>query len=291
MKSKTLLPFFPAIVAAEMGAGPGPYPNGTFYASANANPNATGSVFLEGLNMANPTNTLQPKLWTASINVTSVPNFPGSSNSSSTITNSVISLDARGNFISNSSSWDTCAIVMQSVAINATVKGQNDNGNCSATLGIECANAWTRAIARSRQVAATSRRDPGDGACGGMTFPDVPDECMGSLNSSLIATDINNSNVTARQALFYNADMPHNVSNHTPYEVAATRIWPILLVQSPRRDVFNGSGATSVGLSCLRATNFTPGSEEIGDVPGAGSRMGYSVWGLVGMMTMMAFAL
>ena len=97
--------------------------------------------------------------------------------------------------------------------------------------------------------------------------------------------------MTTGQALFYNADMPHDVSNNTPYEVAVTRIWPILLVQSPGRNFFNGSGATSVGLSCLRATNSTPGSEEIGDVPGAGSRMGYSVWGLVGMMAMMAFAL
>lgn len=96
--------------------------------------------------------------------------------------------------------------------------------------------------------------------------------------------------MTSGQALFYNTDMPHDVSN-TAYEVAATRIWPILLIQSPKRSVLNGTSITSVRMSCLKATNATPGSEKIGDVPRAGSWVGYNVLGLISVMAITAFVL
>ncbi|KAF8850385.1 hypothetical protein BDZ45DRAFT_602917, partial [Acephala macrosclerotiorum] len=129
------LPFLSALAGAEIGSGPGPYPDGSFYTSANQSPNATGSVFIEDLDMANTPIALHLVDWLASINISSIPNFPGSSNGSA-ITNSVLSLNVRGSCIENSTFWDTCAIVMEREALNTTAKGQNGNGNCSGTWGL-----------------------------------------------------------------------------------------------------------------------------------------------------------
>ena len=49
----------------------------------------------------------------------------------------VISFDLHGTFVSNSS-WEACVIVRKAVALNATVDGKKDAGDCIATFGEQC---------------------------------------------------------------------------------------------------------------------------------------------------------
>ncbi|KUJ17849.1 uncharacterized protein LY89DRAFT_28129 [Mollisia scopiformis] len=276
-----------SLVAGEIGTGAGPSQDVAIYQTANQHPNATGSVSLRGVNMTNIPDIASPVSWTASLNVTEVADIPGANGS--VITNSVISLDSDGAFIANSS-WDTCVIVMESVALNATVKGQKDNGNCSATFGDECVLAWTGAISLARAVAAASSNQR-SGACGGMAFPQIPGACMGSLDSGFIATNITTTNNTSGGLFLYTTDELHDPANLTFYETAATRIWPILVVQSPSHDFEGGSGIISPSMRCLRAQNSTEGSTPIGDVPGVGSRFDFGVWKMSIVLMAMALVL
>jgi len=103
--------------------------------------------------------------------------------------------------------------------------------------------------------------------------------------------DISNaSTVHDNYPWFYFLDTPHAPGNLTPYESAATRIFPISLIQSPNETFNNGSGATAIDTICLRAENVSSGSEPIGDFPGAGSKVSIGVWMalfVVGMMALM----
>jgi hypothetical protein len=73
-------------------------------------------------------------------------------------------------------------------------------------------------------------------------------------------------------AFYFDNSEPHDPSNTTFYENAATRIWPVMLIQSPKNLHDNGAGFTHAGMSCLRATNPTQGSKAIGDVPSAAEK-------------------
>ena len=97
----------------------------------------------------------------------------------------------------------------------------------------------------------------------------------------MIARRNREKNSTQNQPFVYETDQPHEHANNTYYEVATTRIWPLMLIQVPKREFRNGNGFTSVEMSCLRATNVTEGSEKIGSVPGAGSMVRAGVWGLI----------
>lgn len=77
---------------------------------------------------------------------------------------------------------------------------------------------------------------------------------------------------------------PHEASNFTAYERAATRIWPVLLIQSN-----NETKTYSTQMNCLRAKNAAQGSHEIGDVPGAGTRVGGVWWSLMVVFAVMGF--
>jgi hypothetical protein len=77
---------------------------------------------------------------------------------------------------------------------------------------------------------------------------------------------------------------PREASNFTAYETAATRIWPVLLIQSN-----NETNAYTAEMGCLRAKNAAQGSHEIGDVPGAGSRVEGVGWSLAAVFAVMGF--
>lgn len=79
----------------------------------------------------------------------------------------------------------------------------------------------------------------------------------------------------------YESSDPHDSTNLTFYEEAVTRIWPMMLIQSPSADANGGAGFTHAELSCLRAENVTSGSKEVDGVPGAGNRLVLSGWALL----------
>lgn len=95
-------------------------------------------------------------------------------------------------------------------------------------------------------------------------------------------------NYTMGSAWWYAADSsdspPHAASNFTSYEVAATRIWPVLLIQSN-----NETNTFSTQMRYLRSTTATQSSHEIGDVPGAGNRVEDVWWSLAAVFTIVAF--
>lgn len=101
----------------------------------------------------------------------------------------------------------------------------------------------------------------------------------------LLADDKSNSrteltaNLTHSSPWIYEASKPHAASNLTDYHSAATKVWPIVLVQGPRT---NFSGTTSSGISCLRAQSVSDGSKSIGDVPAAATQLGYGTLGALG---------
>lgn len=89
-----------------------------------------------------------------------------------------------GNLIEGNNSntdWTTCAVIITSVALNATVRGKDDTGDCTKTFGEECVTAWTRAVGLARATAH------GSGACGGMNLPRIPDACRGSFDVNALS--------------------------------------------------------------------------------------------------------
>ena len=94
------------------------------------------------------------------------------------------------------------------------------------------------------------------------------------------------SNYTKGEAWFYATESqpPHQATNFTAYETAATRIWPVLLIQAN-----NDTKTFSTQMSCLRAKNAAQGSHEIGDVPGAGSHVEGVWWSLAAVFAVMGF--
>jgi len=65
------------------------------------------------------------------------------------ITNSVISFNSNGAF-QNQSEWDTCVYIITDVAMNATVNGQDEKGDCEGTFGNNCTQAWIGAVQEAR---------------------------------------------------------------------------------------------------------------------------------------------
>lgn len=65
------------------------------------------------------------------------------------------------------------------LARNATVKGQEDTGDCTATLGSTCATDWENALVSARARAGVQGNSTD--ACGGMSTPPVPDSCKGTF--------------------------------------------------------------------------------------------------------------
>lgn len=62
----------------------------------------------------------------------------------------------------------------------------------------------------------------------------------------------------------------------------------MMLIQSQNS---NSPGASSVGMSCLRARNITSGSKKVDNVPGAGNRVVFGGWALLVVMAAMGLLL
>ncbi|TGO43881.1 hypothetical protein BCON_0767g00010 [Botryotinia convoluta] len=277
-----LVPFTSAQsdVTASSGTGSGPSQNGSYFEQYNQQPNATGSGHLVGANTSDTPMFLSFVDWDTQINVTEVP-WTGNQ----TVTNTVISLSASENDFAANSSWETCVVLFTNVPRNVTVKGQDDTGDCTALYSDDCISNFTVAIQDAR-ARATSRNSTG--ACGGMLFDDIPSQCAGSILLGSIAQNVT-SNQTDGSAWMYESSDPHDSTNLTFYEEAVTRIWPMMLIQSPSADVDGGAGFTHAELSCLRAENVTSGSKEVGDVPGAGNRLVLGGWALLLVTGAMGF--
>lgn len=76
--------------------------------------------------------------------------------------------------------------IITDVARNATVNGQKDTGDCEATFGTNCTQAWIGAVQEARATAA--RRNGGsnytNSACGDMLIQRIPDACQGYFGFS-----------------------------------------------------------------------------------------------------------
>lgn len=196
----------------------------------------------------------------------------------------------------DNSAWDTIVIIFTDVARNATVDGQKDEGNCYATLGQTCVQDYTTVISDSiiRQVASNITTP---------IIPSPPASCGNRLSSASIInrkslTPVSPSNFDIiiafdskfanGSAYIYSSSPAHNASNDTYYQAAATRVWPIVVIQGGE----NGTGIWVTSMSCLRANATTKGSEGIGSVPGAAVRIKTCSWvvmsvaGLVGVFLM-----
>ncbi|KAF7868414.1 hypothetical protein EAF04_004946 [Stromatinia cepivora] len=255
---------------ASSGTGPGPSKNASYFEEYNQSPNATGSGYLSGANTSQTPYTLQTATWDTRINVTEIP-WTGNQ----TVTNTVISLNAQDEIFPSNSSWETCVVLFTNVPRNVTVKGQDDTGDCTTMFTDDCISNFTVAIQSAR---ASATRNNATGACGGISF-DIPTQCAGSLLVGSVAQNIT-SNQTDGSAWMYESSDPHDSTNLTFYEEAATRIWPMMLIQSPSVDFRGGAGFTNAKMSCLRARNITSGSQEVNDVPGAGNRVVFGGWTL-----------
>lgn len=93
------------------------------------------------------------------------------------------------------------------------------------------------------------------------------------------------------EGIIYSSSEPHNASNLTFYDEAVTKLWPVILIQSPAQRYAGQGGLYSAQLSCLRASNISDGSHKVTGVPGASNRVKIGVWGLLGVTTVMAVLL
>lgn len=93
-------------------------------------------------------------------------------------THSTHSAHTRPCFCSANSSRETCMVLFQNVPRNVTAKGQDDTGDCKTMFSDDWMKNYTIAISRARTL-ATSRNAMG--ACRGISFLDIPDQCAGSL--------------------------------------------------------------------------------------------------------------
>ncbi|KAL2071039.1 hypothetical protein VTL71DRAFT_12274 [Oculimacula yallundae] len=275
MKSTYIFPVLLTVASAyQYGSGSGL--DNTFQAY-NQKPNATGSVSLVGVDMtSNSSSGGQPRDWTAAVNVTDVPVSEG------VRTNTVISFDAKGAFEANSTSWTTCVMIMHDVARNATENGQKDTGDCVATFGQQCKADW---MDRVNVAFANAINQGSEDPCSSISTPQIPFSCTGLFTTDSVTGSIE-ANYTMGSAWWYAAESPpfHQASNFTAYETAATRIWPVFLMQGN-----NETTTYSTQMSCLRAKTATQGSHEIGDVPGGGSRIEDVWWSLAAVFAVMGF--
>jgi hypothetical protein len=265
---------------AGIGGDPGPAQNAALFSNANQNPNATGSSTILGVDTSLDKFEIRPVVWDVSINVKEVP-----WTSNQTVSNSVISFSAAPEIFNTSDVWESCMLIFLDVERKATVKGQDDKGGCGATLGEDCVGNLTQALStamsQSEQRNATS-------PCNSMTLPRIPTQCQGSvskdsLRSSMFPTHAPqlytyrfaaiSLNQTTGDSYFFNASDPHDASNTTFYESAATRIWPLVLIQSSVKD--GGGGATSAKMSCLRASMLLLGQRQL--VMFLGQETGFSM--------------
>ncbi|APA06074.1 predicted protein [Sclerotinia sclerotiorum 1980 UF-70] len=269
-------------VLATIGDGPGPWQNASYFKKYNQSPNATGSGHLYGVNTSLAPSTDQIVSWDTRINVTEVP-WTGNQ----TVTNTVISFDTKNNIFPPNSSWETCMILFSDLPRHVTVKGQNDPGDCTKLYSKECISDFNRAILFARQSATNNNST---GPCGGISLLDiVPKNCEGSIGGEFITANVI-SNKTDGSAWMYKSSNPHDSTDLTFYEKAVTQIWPMLIMQSPNPD-FQGTGVSFSNLSCLRAKNISSGSEDVKNVPAAGSRMVLGGWTLFVVMSAMSLLL
>jgi len=276
----TISPLLPLIAAQidltpSTGSDSGPHPNASYFASYNHFPNATGTGYISAVNTSfSDPMSLETAAWNTQINVTEVP-----WGNNQTVTNTVISLYTQDNIFASNSSWDTCIILVLDVARNATVKGQDDEGGCEQTFGEDCVGNFTAMIANKRVNAAKRN---GTSACGGISLFDIPPQCAGSFNVQFLSQNITpNQTLSLSQSWIYSASEPHDPSNTTYYEEAATRIWPMVLVQSPKSSFNHGEGFMSAKMGCVRARNATEGSKEVDGVPGGAGRIAGNGFGTI----------
>jgi hypothetical protein len=95
--------------------------------------------------------------------------------------------------------------------------------------------------------------------------------------------DIDHLNQTTGDAILYSTSEPHNATNLTFYDEAVTQVWPLILIQSPAEKYNGDGGVFSSQMSCMRASNFSEGSQKVTDVPGASSHVQISIWSLMGV--------
>ncbi|KAJ8070926.1 hypothetical protein OCU04_001284 [Sclerotinia nivalis] len=275
-----LVPFASAqsYSTGSIGTGSGPSQNASYFKEYNQFPNATGSGYLHGANTSLTPFTVQLAIWDTRINVTEIP-WTGNQ----AVTNTVISLNAQDDIFPSNSSWETCVVLFTDVPRNVTVKGQDDTGDCTTMFTKDCITDFTVAIQSARALAT---RNNATGACGGISF-DIPTQCAGSLLVGSVAQNVTSSQ-TDGSAWMYESSDPHDSTNLTFYEEAVTRIWPMMLIQSPSVDFRGGNGITTARMNCLRAKNITSGSQEVDNVPGAGNRMVLGGWTLFVVMGAMS---
>ncbi|KAH8656246.1 hypothetical protein BGZ60DRAFT_532555 [Tricladium varicosporioides] len=241
----------------ESGSGPGPENYASIFQEANKSPNATGAVDLYATNMSVDGNTGVRLLWAAHLNITEVKNLNYTPSSTDVITNSVLSIDTLGNWVPNSR-WETTIIIFTDVALNATVDGQKDTGDCYTALGQKCVKEYTQSIS------TLLHSDPLN-----ITRTLVPPESCENRISSASVVNRFGSTFPDKSAYYHASSAAHNASNTTFYETAATRIWPIVIIQTGKYGPNNASGISTTQMSCLRANATTKGSMGIGKVPGA----------------------
>jgi hypothetical protein len=272
-----------------LGYGPGPIEDTNAFQRANMFPNATGAVDIRSVNMRS--SDPQSILWKAHLNVTEVTNLNYTKSATDVITNSVIAIDATGEWIEDSE-WSTEAIIFLLKDRKTLVDGQKDTGNCYATLGETCVKDYLNSviISRPRNNTATNKT--------AITIPilaSIPNSCEDKLpdefdtrmspsnhsNRANVKTAFT-SNFANGSAYFYCPSTPHSSSNTTSYEEAVTRIWPISLRQT------HNNGTSVVSLSCLKANVTTSGSKAIGGVPSAAAAVQRCGWAVVGFVWLTA---
>ncbi|KAF4627858.1 hypothetical protein G7Y89_g10294 [Cudoniella acicularis] len=255
----------------ESGLGPGPANDAIVFQEASKSPNATGAVDLHATNMSVDGNTGIALLWAAHLNITEVTNLNYTSSPTDVITNSVLSIDTLGNWVPNSL-WETKIIIFTDVALNATVDGQKDTGDCHAALGQQCVDDYTLSIGSLFISDALNVTQ----------VPAPPASCQSRLSSASVVNELS-STFADRSAYYYASSAAYPASNTTYYEQAATRIWPIIVMQTGKYGPNNASGISSTRMSCLRANATTEGSVAIGKVPGAAASVKVYTSAVVGI--------
>src|SRR4051794_21996592 len=178
MKSPIILPLLSAFAAAD-SIGFGHLPS-NFQTSSN--PNATGSATLSAIDNYSPPSSPKTINWETTINITE--QFPGNGHNNIRVTSSVISFVPPYNPFTGDSNWDTCAVVFMNVSRDATVKGQDDDGTCTRTLGEGCVTAFKQYLTAQRLAAIGTNHT---GFCGGMQINDLPDACQGVMGLDISA--------------------------------------------------------------------------------------------------------
>ncbi|KAI2604624.1 hypothetical protein GGR54DRAFT_621919 [Hypoxylon sp. NC1633] len=227
--------------------------------AALAAPNATGTYAMRGFNVTGDFSATEIPGWTMTARVaTDRETHSGEDPAKAQryFTGTSISVRAPDGLLrddqvmlsSNGSRWKVRAYVIDGLRKEVIDKAQNDDGTCSSFLSAECITEWQDSYVKSNG-----------------SLQDEPEKCNEELGGSWgvwASEDFVPLTAFNGTELFARAVTGHELNARGSwYEDAVRSIWPVMMVYFST-DAQNVTRNEQARLTCVRATNITPGSQQ-----------------------------